>query len=95
MKRVIAALIAGITLGATGVAGATVANSYWEHTTTVYQCRGITAAYDCKQKGGPKWEAVFGKGRITVLRGDKIVSTCTLSYGSLRDACAGDWEINP
>ena len=75
MRRVIAALIAGLVLGATGVAGATV-NSYWEGRGAKYHCEGETSGVKCVHNSG--YVIWFTPGFAAINKGRKPVAYCVL-----------------
>lgn len=87
MRKVIAGLVAGLVLGVTGTAGATLTN-YWEGQGNTYTCEGVETGMHCKERSGYGLYNIWITPKyVDISRGKKIVYGCKRGFGSIGSAC--------
>jgi hypothetical protein len=86
MRKLIAGLLAGLTLGAAGTAGATTAYGYWTEGGPSYTCTGVPSGVTCKERSGyGLYQVWITKGFVAINRGKQSVYGCPRGFGSSYD----------
>lgn len=92
MRRLLAGLIAGLMLGATGVAGAATAVGYWTQGGTSYSCSGVSSGVICKEKYG-RYKISITPTFVGISYGAKAYLGCERGYDRPATACFADPSI--
>lgn len=84
MKKLIAGLISGIVLGASGVGLA--AGGYWSGNGTGYKCEGYYGAAICNQSGyGTRYSVMVKSGTVVIFQGkNDPIFECKRGYSAYR-----------
>jgi hypothetical protein len=86
MKKIIAALIAGIVLGTAGV-GIAATSGYWTGNGVGYRCEGTSSGAICDQTG---YTTLVKGNSITIFKGEDPIFTC--NRGRSIKACS-DYRV--
>lgn len=86
MKRTIAALIAGIMLGTTGLAAGAVMSGYWKQSGNFYSCQGVANGVLCKERNG-LYGVSITPSYVAITRRGKAIRGCERGYGVSAESC--------
>lgn len=78
MKKILAALIAGIVFGSTGLA---LGQGYWAERGRTYSCKGYSQAVFCTETNWQtNYKTAIFPGRVTVSYGRRVIFGCERGY---------------